>query len=80
MTPEEILGCSMDSVTRVFPHWHCGTDFTGEKKAQNPASKAPSISNIGFLQNLLYPFHDHDCYPQGGLYYTNSTENLMLES
>jgi hypothetical protein len=56
MTPEEILGCSMDSVTRVFPHWHCGTDFTGEKKAQNPASKAPSISNIGFLQNLLYPF------------------------
>ena len=30
-TPEDILGCSMDSITAVFPHWHCGTDMTGIK-------------------------------------------------
>lgn len=29
MSPEEILGCPMQLVTEVFPHWHCGSDITG---------------------------------------------------
>ena len=28
-TPEQLLGCAMDSVTSVFPHWHSGYDKTG---------------------------------------------------
>lgn len=27
--PEEILGCSMEALTEVFPHWQLGTDKTG---------------------------------------------------
>ena len=30
LSPEVILGCPMNSITAVFPHWHCGTDLTGE--------------------------------------------------
>jgi hypothetical protein len=28
-TPEEILGCKMEELTAVFPHWHSGYDKTG---------------------------------------------------
>jgi hypothetical protein len=28
-TPDEILGCSMEKLMEVFPHWHCGYDKTG---------------------------------------------------
>ena len=27
--PEEILGCSMEALTAVFPHWQLGTDKSG---------------------------------------------------
>ena len=29
MNPEDILGCSLASLTTFFPHWHCGYDTTG---------------------------------------------------
>ena len=29
MTPEQILGCDMPALTKVFPHWHFGFDKTG---------------------------------------------------
>ena len=28
-TPEQLLGCAMEKVTNVFPHWHSGYDKTG---------------------------------------------------
>ncbi len=27
--PEEILGCTLEELTSVFPHWHSGYDKTG---------------------------------------------------
>ena len=27
--PETILNCSLETLTRFFPHWHCGYDTTG---------------------------------------------------
>ncbi len=27
--PEDILGCSLEALTAVFPHWHSGYDKTG---------------------------------------------------
>ena len=29
MQPEDILGCSLPSLTQFFPHWHSGYDTTG---------------------------------------------------
>lgn len=29
LPPEQILGCTMEAVTQVFPHWHSGYDKTG---------------------------------------------------
>lgn len=29
MNPEDILGCPMNSLVEIFPHWHCGYDKMG---------------------------------------------------
>lgn len=46
MTPDEILGCPMDEVTRVFPHWHCGSDLTGNAEEISSPTLFPATSSL----------------------------------
>jgi hypothetical protein len=45
-TPEEILGCHMDALIAVFPHWQCGFDVDGRPVMYKEYSKKFQVEKL----------------------------------
>lgn len=46
MSPEEILGCDMDTLVSVFPHWQCGFDEAGRPVMYKQYSKLFQVDKL----------------------------------
>mmetsp|Transcript_14441 Transcript_14441/g.23917 ORF Transcript_14441/g.23917 Transcript_14441/m.23917 type:complete len:1061 (+) Transcript_14441:165-3347(+) len=45
-TPEEILGCDMDDLVSVYPHWQCGFDESGQPVMYKLYSKKFQVERL----------------------------------
>jgi CRAL/TRIO domain len=53
--PEDILGCSLESLTQYFPHWHCGYDRVGRPVLYKQYGKfeVSKIKSITTVDNIM---------------------------